>query len=138
MFSSEDVEAIVKHPLGGILAAAQVEQKSLANGIRQSTITKLENLSAALLADQSTDQAPTRLALDVFMQYTATLPKNEKDAIDKLRVPAVDSHTGQKFDGSIGETLRDAISNKTCAHKAGDLVGQAAKYLKKIPQNAKN
>jgi hypothetical protein len=131
MFSAEDVESIIDHPLGKKLAAAQVEQQTLANGVRGATIAQMETLSAELLADQTADQAPSRLALDVFMQYVATLPKAEREAIDKLRVPAVDSHTGQQFDSSVGETVRDAIGNRTCAHKAGDLVGQAALFLKK-------
>jgi hypothetical protein len=131
MFSAEDVESIIDHPLGKKLGAAQIEQKRLANGVRPDTIAQMAILSAALLADQSADQAPSRVALDIFMQYMATLPKAEREALDKLRVPAVDSHTGQQFDASVGETVRDAIGNKTCAHKAGDLVGQAAKFLKK-------
>jgi len=136
MFNAEDVETIVTHPLGITLGAAQVEQEKLANGVRLSTIKAMETLSAALLADQTADQAPTRLALDVFKQYTATLPKAERDGLDKLQVPAVDSHTGQKFDSSIGETIRDAIGNKTCAHKAGDFLGQAARHLKRTDRNA--
>lgn len=63
------------------------------------------------------------------MAYLATLPQAEQDAIDKLRVPAKDSHTGQAFDCTIGDAVRDAKANKICVHKTGDLLSQAVTYL---------
>lgn len=134
LFSKDDVESIVRHPLAGGLAEVQLEQESLAQGVRAKTIEQMEVLSAVLLADQSEDQAPTRLALDVFQQHVAGLPSYEKEALSKLRIPAVDSHTGQQFTSSVGETVDDAIANRICAHKTGDLVGQAAIYLKGFTQ----
>ena len=70
----------------------------------------------------------TNLA-DEFFPYLATLPKAEQDALDRLRVPAKDSHTGQAFDCTIGDAVRDAKANKICIHKSGDLLKQAAVYL---------
>ena len=79
----------------------------------------MQKLAKVLLEDQSADQIPTRHAVDQFFAYVATLPKAEQKAIDQLRVPARDSHTGQAFDGSIGDSLRDAQANRTCFHKTG-------------------
>lgn len=64
------------------------------------------------------------------MAYMATLPMAEQTALDKLRVPATDSHTGQKFDTSIGESVRDAQGNRICFHKTGDLLRQAVVHLR--------
>ena len=60
----------------------------------------------------------------------ATLPQPEQKAIDVLQVPAKDRHTGQPFDTSMGEFVRDAQGNRLCFHKTGDLIGQAARYLR--------
>jgi hypothetical protein len=113
-FAEDDVRAIVQHPLGRRLGAMQMEQSRLSQGIRPATITQLDQLSATLLADQSTDQMASRHALDGFLAYIATLPQAEQRAIDELRVPATDSHTGQPFDCTIGQAVRDARANVTC------------------------
>ena len=130
LFTPNDVRAIVSHPLGGSLAALQIEQSKLAQGVRPETIDKLETLAAALLADMSLDQVPSRHAIDEFLAYVARLPKAEEKAVDKLRVAARDSHTGQPFDVSIGEAVRDALGNRVCLHKTGDFLSQAARYLR--------
>jgi hypothetical protein len=130
MFSSDDVRAIIAHPLGKRLAVMQMAQDKLSKGVRPATVDELDQLSAALLADQSDDQLSSRHALDAFLRYNATLPQAEQRALDELRVPAVDTHTGTPFDCSIGEAVRDAQANKICLHKTGDLIRQAAKYLR--------
>ncbi|CZR63942.1 uncharacterized protein PAC_13839 [Phialocephala subalpina] len=131
MFTIDDVRAIVHHPLGHCLAALQIEQSKLSQGIRNKTIDELDNMAKVLLADMSEDQAKSRDILDAFMAYVATLPETEQVALDKLRVPAVDSHTGIPFDTSVGEAVRDAQGNKLCFHKAADLLSQAASHLRK-------
>jgi hypothetical protein len=108
----------------------QLEQSQLSQGVRPATIDKLAVLSGMLLNDLTDDQVPSRQALDDFLLYVATLPAAEQSAIDTLRVPATDSHTGQAFDCTIGEALRDGKANKICLHKTGDLIGQAARYLR--------
>jgi hypothetical protein len=130
MFTPGDVRAIIAHPLGRRLAAMQVAQDELSKGVRSATIDQLDQLSAALLADQSDDQLSSRYAIDAFLRYNATLPQAEQRAIDELRVPAVDSHTGTSFDCTIGEAVRDAQANRICLHKTGDLIRQAANYLR--------
>jgi hypothetical protein len=130
MFTSSDIRAIVQHPLGSRLAALRVEQSKLSKGVRTDTISRLEKLSAVFLADMSEDQLTSRHALEEFSAYLATLPQSEQNALDKLRVPAHDSHTGQPFDTSIGEAVRDAQGNKVCVHKTGDLLAQAARHLR--------
>lgn len=131
LFTPSDVRSIIAHPLGrGLgLEALALEQSALSRGVRPSTITALSSLSAVLLQDEAEDQLESRRALDDFMRYIATLPEEEQRAIDALRVPAVDSHTGQQFDCSIGEAVRDGKANKICMHKTGDLIGQAARWL---------
>lgn len=119
MFSRADIHFIINHPKGKSLAAMQVEQSKLKQGIRPQTVEEMQKLAKVLLEDQSADQIPTRHAVDHFFAYVATLPKPEQKAIDQLRVPAKDSHTGQAFDGSIGDSLRDAQANRTCFHKTG-------------------
>src|SRR5204863_9577748 len=94
MFTPNDVRAIVQHPLGNRLAALQVEQSMLSQGLRPKTIEQLENLARVLLEDMSLDSIPSRQAVDGFLAYVATLPQAEQKAIDVLRVPAKDSHTG--------------------------------------------
>jgi len=131
MFSPDDVRAIVQHPLGRQLAALQVEQSSLSKGVRAATIERLDRLSAILLNDLSDDQLPSRQAIDDFLTYLATLPHLEQRAIDNLRVPATDSHTGQPFDCTIGEAVRDGKANRICLHKTGDLIGQAVRHLRR-------
>lgn len=121
MFSREDIRFIVNHPAGTSLAAMQIEQSKLKQGVRPQTIDEMQKLAKVLLDDQSADQIPTRQAVDHWFAYIATLPQAEQKAINNLRVPAKDSHTGQAFDGSIGESLRDAQANRTCFHKTGDL-----------------
>jgi hypothetical protein len=130
MFTQDDVRAIVEHPLGKRLAPLQVEQSELRRGVRMATIVRLDKLAAALLDDDNDDQIKSRHALDSFLAYVAMLPQVERKAIDVLRVPAKDSHTGQPFDCTIGEAVRDAQASKICLHKTGDLIGQAARHLR--------
>lgn len=119
LFTTNDIRAIVRHPLGKGLQAMQVAQSKMSEGVRSKTIDELDNLANILLADMSTDQLKSRTALDEFQAYVATLPDAEQKAIDLLKVPAKDSHTGQPFDASIGESVRDALGNRVCFHKTG-------------------
>lgn len=72
MFTPRDIRAIVQHPMGRQLAALQVEQNQMSKGVRLQTIEHLEKLATTLLADQSSDQLPSRHAIDEFMAYCAT------------------------------------------------------------------
>jgi hypothetical protein len=130
LFTPSDIRAIVQHPLGQSLAALQVEQQTLSQGVRRKTVDELDKLAKVLLGDMSDDQITSRHALDEFLAYIATLPEAEQNAIDKLRVPAKDSHTNQAFDTSIGEAVRDAQANRVCIHKTGDFLRQAATHLR--------
>ncbi|XPS67896.1 hypothetical protein M3J09_000190 [Ascochyta lentis] len=130
MFTPKDVKGIYMHPLAKPLAALAVEQKEMSKGVRPETITCMEKLSNTLLEDQSADTMPSRHAVDEFLAYVATLPELEQNAIHGLKCPAKDSHTGQAYDSSIGEAVRDAKGNRVCFHKTGDFIGQAAAYLR--------
>ncbi|KAE8441270.1 hypothetical protein EG329_005571 [Mollisiaceae sp. DMI_Dod_QoI] len=131
LFTTADVRTIVQHPLGQCLAALQIEQSKLSEGIRAKTIDELDQMAKVLLADMSEDQMKSREILDAFMAYATTLPDSEQVALDKLRVPAIDTHTGIPFDTSVGEAVRDAQGNKLCFHKCADLLSQAVSYLRK-------
>lgn len=131
MFTTKDISEIVKHPLGAHLAAMAIEQKALKSGVRPQTIDRLAALENVLMDDDSADTIPSRQAVEDFMGFLATLPAAEQEALDKLRVPAVDSHTGKSFDTSIGQAIKDAQANRICFHKAGDLIGQAVTWLRK-------
>ena len=132
MFVPDDVRAIVAHPLGKRLAALGISQRELRQGVRPGTIDKLARLSETLLKDdEMTLFVTSRRGTEAFLAYVATLPIKEQDAIHKLWVPAVDSHTGMGFDASVGEALEAALANRACFHKVGDLIGQAARYLRR-------
>lgn len=130
MFSPGDVGRILAHPLGQRLRPLNVEQNKLKQGIRPATIDRLASVSQTMLADQTPNAAPSMQAVDEFLVYAATLPAAEQRTLDVLKVPATDSHTGQAYDYTIGESLRDAKANRTCFHKTGDFLAQAARYLK--------
>ncbi|KAF2095055.1 hypothetical protein NA57DRAFT_44829 [Rhizodiscina lignyota] len=130
MFSPNDVRAIMQHPLCKHLGEKRRQQARMSQGVRLPTIQKLEELAGKLLADQSADLTASRKAIDEFLNYKASLLSTESEAMESLRVPAKDSHSGIAFDCSIGEALRDAQANKVCMHKTGDFIGQAAKYLR--------
>lgn len=130
LFSAEDVRQIVNHPLGRGLGALQLEQKELTKGVRQATMTRLADLAKILLDDMSDDAAPSRAAVEGFSLYIATLPTAEQEALDKLKVPAKDSHTGNVFDTTVGDAVADAKANRQCFHKTADFLGQAARWLR--------
>ncbi|OCK84583.1 hypothetical protein K432DRAFT_413904 [Lepidopterella palustris CBS 459.81] len=131
MFTPKDIRAIVQHPMGKHLAALAIEQSAMSKGVRPETIEHLEKLAKVLLDDQSSDQLPSRHAIDEFMAHCAILPEAEQKALNGLRCPAKDSHTGQPYDFSIGEAVRDAKGNRVCFHKTGDFLKQAAEHLRK-------
>jgi hypothetical protein len=130
LFTTNDIKAIIAHPQGACLKALQVEQSQLSKGIRAATITKMEELAKILLEDQSAEAIPSREAVEDFLAYVALLPEGEEFAIDRLRVPARDTHTGAAYDMTIGEAVRDAKANRICFHKTGDFVRQAASHLR--------
>ena len=130
MFTPADVRGIVQHPLGEGLAALQIDQSKLKQGLRPMTIEELDKLAKVLLEDMTAHQVPSRRAIDEFAAYLATLPRTEQQAIDSLKVPARDSHTGNGYDWTIGEAVRDAQGNRVCTHKTGDFLQQAVTYLR--------
>ena len=130
MFTRADIRAIIQHPLGRGLQALQVEQGKLKRGVRPQTIDQLDTLANVLLNDTTEDATPSHLAVETFVSYLETLPSGEQKAIDDLKVPAKDSHTGMAFDTTIGEAVRDVQGNRVCSHKTGDFLAQAVKYLK--------
>ena len=69
--------------------------------------------------------------VDEFLTYLAGLPAGEQRTLDELRISATDSHTGLAFEYTVGESVRDAKANRTCFHKTGDFLGQAARFLGK-------
>lgn len=149
MFTQKDVKGITMHTLGKPLAALAVQQREMAKGVRPDTIERMEKLANILLEDQSTDALPSRVAVDEFLAYiatctfvllplisritanAATVPENEQKAIEDLKCPAKDSHTGLPYDFSIGEAVRDAKGNQVCFHKTGDFIKQAAAHLRR-------
>jgi hypothetical protein len=132
MFTPSDIRCITNHPHGRLLRALQIEQSKLRKGIRPKTIEEMLKLSKAYLEDMDDEAVRSRQATDEFLAYMATLPEDEQKSLDCLKVPAKDSHTGMAFDGTIGESVRDAKANKLCFHKAGDFIKQAANHLKRI------
>ena len=130
MFTRSDIRAIVQHPFGKGLKALQVEQSKLKRGVRQETVGELDKMAKVLLEDMTEDGKPSRLAVEAFVSYLETLPGAEQKAVDDLKVPAKDSHTGMAFDTTIGEAVNDVQANKVCSHKTGDFLAQAVKYLR--------
>ena len=131
LFTATDVRSIMRHPEGKRLQALQVNQSELKKGVRPTTVDKMAKLANVLDKDMTENQLPSRRSVEEFLSYVATLPSGEQKAIDELKVPAKDSHTGINFDIAIGDAVRDAQNNKVCFHKTGDLLRQAAEYLRK-------
>lgn len=130
MFTRADIRTIIQHPLGKGLQALRVEQSKLKRGVRPQTIDELDKLAKVLLGDLTEDGKPSHFAVEVFVSYLETLPKSEQKAVDDLKVPAKDSHTGMSFDSTIGEAVKDVQGNRVCSHKAGDFLTQAVKHLR--------
>jgi hypothetical protein len=129
LFSESDIRNILGHPLGQSLKPIRLAQSQLKKGVRPATIEIVEKLSRTMLDDQSLDAALCLKGIDEFLVYVATLPNNEQETIQKLKIPGKDGHTGQAFDYTIGESVRDGKANVTCFHKVGDFLSQAATYL---------
>lgn len=72
MFTPKDVQGILHHRHGKPLAALQVQQHEMSKGVRPDTIAHMEKLGKILLDDQSSDQLPSRHAIDEFLAYIAT------------------------------------------------------------------
>jgi len=125
MFSESDIRKILAHPLGQSLRPLRMAQSQLKSGVRPATIDRVSKLGSIMLADQSSDAGPSRVAMDEFLAYTVTLPEQEQRTINLLKIPATDRNTGQPYDYSIGTSVRDAKANTTCFHKVG-----------RLPQNA--
>ena len=130
MFTTADIKAIIQHPLGKGLQPLRVEQSKLKRGVRLQTINELDALAKVLLVDMTEDGKPSHLAVEAFFSYLETLPSDEQQAIDELKVPVKDSHTGMAFDMTIGEAVKDVQGNRVCSHKAGDFLAQAVVYLR--------
>jgi hypothetical protein len=117
IFSDADIKMIISHPLGKRLKLLQEEQGRLKGGFRRTTIDMIGNLGKLMLSDQSADAGPSRQAIDEFLASTLTLPDSELKALNDLKIPGRDRNTGQAYDYTIGESVRDAKANITCFHK---------------------
>ena len=130
MFSAKDIRAILEHPHGKSLAVLHVAQEKLSQGVRPKTISAIDELAKMLLEDRSIDQIPSHKAMEEFLAYVVTLPQPEQDSLEKLQIPAKESQNGRAFDTTILESVHDAKGNRTCTHKTGDFLKQAARYLR--------
>lgn len=117
MFSESDIRMILAHPLGKRLRLLQQAQSQLKQGVRSATIDWIEKLGCIMLAEEAVDAAPSREAMDEFLAFVATIPEAEQNTINSLKIPARDGFSGQPFDYTIGESVRDAKANTTCFHK---------------------
>ena len=117
MFSEGDIRMILAHPLGQRLKPLQMAQSQLKKGVRLATIDRVEKLGRIMLTDQDIDAASSRIAMDEFLAYVVTIPESEQNTINRLKIPARDGFSGQLFDYTIGEAVRDAKANTTCFHK---------------------
>lgn len=117
MFSESDIRMILAHPLGKRLRLLQQAQSQLKKGVRPTTIDWIEKLGCIMLAEEAVDAAPSREAMDEFLAFVATIPEAEQNTINSLKIPARDGFSGQPFDYTIGESVRDAKANTTCFHK---------------------
>jgi hypothetical protein len=117
MFTESDIRMILNHPLGKPLKPLQQAQSKLKKGVRPATIAWIEKLGRIMLEDQSVDTLPSRKAMEEFQAYIATLPEPEQKTINQLKIAAKDRHTGQPFDYTVGESVKDAVANVTCFHK---------------------
>lgn len=68
--------------------------------------------------------------LNLLILIISAVPELEQKCIDGLKCPTKDKHTGQAYDLTIGEAVRDAKGNRVCFHNAGDFIKQAAAYLR--------
>lgn len=116
MFSEADIRMILAHPLGQRLKLLQQAQSQLKKGVRPATIGWIEKLGCIMVAEEAVDAAPSREAMDEFLAFVATIPETEQKTINS-KIPARDGFSGQSFDYTIGETVRDAKANTTCFHK---------------------
>ena len=117
MFSETDIRMILAHPLGQRLKLLQQAQSQLKKGVRPATIGWIEKLGCIMVAEETVDAAPSREAMDEFLAFVATIPETEQKTINSLKIPARDGFSGQPFDYTIGESVRDAKANTTCFHK---------------------
>jgi hypothetical protein len=117
MFTEADIRTVLSHPLGASLKPIQLAQSQMRQGVRPETIRRVESLGKVLLADQTENTAPSRLATDEFLAYVATLPDTEQKTLDMLKIPAKDRLNGQPYDYTIGQSVKDGKSNLTCFHK---------------------
>jgi len=127
MFSESDIRKIMAHPLGQRLKPLQMAQSQLKRGVQPATIDRVSKLGSIMLSDQSSDAGPSRQAMDEFFAYAAALPESEQKTINLLKIPAKDRNTGQPFDYTIGESVRDAKANATCFHKVGSFRDNAVR-----------
>ncbi|KAL1601549.1 hypothetical protein SLS60_006464 [Paraconiothyrium brasiliense] len=130
MFTQKDVRGILASPHGKPLAALQIAQNEMSQGVRPETIVRMDKLADVMLVERERTAMKSRKAMDEFQAYIATLPEREQKAIEAFRCPAFDRHAGKAYDSTIGQTIRDAKSTELCIHKAGDFIKQAAAYLK--------
>lgn len=121
MFSKSDIKSILAHSLGKRLKPLQMAQNQLKKGVRPATIERINALGRMMLGFQEVDTAPIREAIDEFEGYIATIPEMEQKTINSLKIPAKDGTSGQPFDYTIGESVRDAKANVTCFHKVWPL-----------------
>ncbi|KAJ4348036.1 uncharacterized protein N0V89_009408 [Didymosphaeria variabile] len=126
MFTQKDVRGILTSPHGNSLAALQITQNEMSQGVRPETIVRMDKLADVMLAEQDRTAMKSRKEMDEFQAYVATLPEREQKTIESFRCPAFDRHAGKAYDSTIGQTIRDAKATELCIHKAGDFIKQAA------------
>ncbi|KAF2422383.1 hypothetical protein EJ08DRAFT_597003, partial [Tothia fuscella] len=131
MFTHTDIAGILKHPLGKSLSDLQLRQLDWRKSINPKTIQRLGALAYNRPGPESDESEEQYRAINGFEFYSANLSGVEGEAINKLSVPITDSASGQSFDTTIGDTVRDAKANKICFGKAGEILEQAAEHLRK-------
>jgi hypothetical protein len=64
VFTPADVKAILRHPLGQSLAALEIEQSKMKQGVRLGTIEQMDFLATVLLRDMDDSAKESREALE--------------------------------------------------------------------------
>ena len=72
MFTTKDIHNLIMHPDGKHLAALQIAQQDLLQGVRPETITRMEKLAGIMVAQRSQNWSESWEQIGAFQAYVAT------------------------------------------------------------------
>lgn len=105
-------------------AEIESENEKLKKRISQDVISRLHQVGATCVRDNSSDFRTAMAAIAELRDWLSKRPAKEREALERVPFYAIDSHTQIPFRNTVSHAIELVISGGECTHRFGDFLSQ--------------